>query len=208
MNPAQKIAHILAILTHPVFVVIWLASILFTCSFYMNEWLPSYYVWRLSFPIIASVALVLLLSLIAWQTKIYAALQEKSSRQFLLGIYLIVFFFLFMNYRNTSLPSFYVDYLFLSLLYALGGWILLFKWNCSFHVLGWAGMLFTLIFYQWFYDVDLIHWIIFSAIMTGFVASLRLFQNVHTQEEILRSIFVSLGIFVLSICCKSLNFWP
>ena len=208
MNLAQKIAHILAILTHPVFVVIWLAFILFTSSFYMNELLPSSYVWRLSFPIIASVALVLLLSLIAWQTKIYAALQEKNSRHFFLGIYLIVFFLLFMNYRRISLPPFYVDYLFLSLLYALGGWILLFKWNYSFHVLGWAGMFFTLIFYQWFYDVDLIYWIIFSAIMTGFVASLRLFQNAHTQQEILRSILVSFSIFVLSICCKSFSFWP
>jgi hypothetical protein len=208
MNLAQKIAHILAMLTHPVFVVIWLAFILFTSSFYMNELLPSSYVWRLSFPIIASVALVLLLSLIAWQTKIYAALQEKNSRHFLLGIYLIVFFLLFMNYRRISLPSFYVDYLFLSLLYALGGWILLFKWNYSFHVLGWAGMFFTLIFYHWFYDVDLIYWIIFSAIMTGFVASLRLFQNAHTEQEILRSILVSFSIFVLSICCKSLSFWP
>lgn len=207
MSPQHWLFRSVTIISHPVFLLIWISLILFLIPFYYNELLPFSSKVLLLIPVFVLVLLTIVLSLLAVQLKWIEDFFQPKARQFLLTVYLLLLFVISLNYHQASLPSYYKDFIKLALLYTVGCWFMLFKWNCSFHVYGWSSAFFIFLFYQLIYGVNLIYALMATSVLTGMVASLRLWQEEHVPIEIVRSLVLSVFLFFVTLFLKLMNWW-
>ncbi|MCX7697728.1 MAG: hypothetical protein N2Z72_08585 [Bacteroidales bacterium] len=207
MSPQHWFFRVVTIITHPVFVILWIALTLLFTPYYYNELLSLTFTLILLIPVLVLVVLTVIVSFLAVQLKWVEDILHPNARHFLLTIYLLLLFVVYLNYHQTNLPAYYTDFVQLALIYTLGSWIVLFKWNHSFHVYGWISVFFIFLYYQLFYKVSLIYPLIVASVLTGLVASLRLWQEEHIPVEIMRSLILATIVFIVTFFLKHFSFW-
>lgn len=200
----EKVAKIISIVTHPIFMLTWAMLIMFNQEAYFVMILPQKLRWSIILLTLGNTAILpaILIWIMARQkliSSLHMPLREERTYPYI--IFAIFYATTFYMMRNLGLPQVY--YLFIAGGLAAIGVTLVINlfWKISIHMIGIGGLLggFTALSFRMLIDAPLlILALIFVSGLTGFA---RLRSNSHSPAQVyvgfLTGVIVMGGIFLL-----------
>jgi len=182
-----KLAHIVSVIFHPVFVPIYLILFLMEAEPVMSLYFAGPAKWRFVLSLVLNIVIGPILTM--WFLK-RQGLIDSMSMPSLKGrslVYLSVavwYVFTFILMKRVQLPR-VTETMFLGMLIVLLALAAfsLFK-KVSAHVAAMGGALAALTWMFWFYGIFHFGWLTVFLLLVGLIASMRLHLQAHTQSEV------------------------
>jgi len=117
-------------------------------------------------------------------------LRNRFERSFPLFITAIVYFSTFYFLRSTTIPKIIISFILASFVSVMINFFMNLFWKISSHMIGTGGILALIFILIFQYDNGLTGILLFSIIMSGMIASARLYLEAHTPAQIYTGFFL------------------
>jgi hypothetical protein len=197
-----RIANFISVLFHPVFIPMWLMSIILW--FADNSLLLLQPGRKLSLFIIISVFTTVLPLLNFLILKFMGFLtgfemNDRRERNLPLIIGLVYYAGLFYLLIGTDIPLFYPGFVVSGFVLVLMNYLINRKWKISSHAIGAGGLTGTLILFSLLNRTDILFFISISFLFSGIILSSRLFLGKHSEAQIYWGYLIGLCVPMLFI---------